>query len=111
MIDAIVSDYQMRDGRYRIPQTGKEDFKDIPFILFTGKGREEVVIEAIENGADFYLQKGGDPRAQFSELSHKIRQAFRRKKAEEELRMMKALSATPPKEFSGSTNREDNFFQ
>jgi PAS domain S-box-containing protein len=91
MIDAIVSDYQMpgMDGIEFLKQVRK-DFKDIPFILFTGKGREEVVIEAIENGADFYLQKGGDPRAQFSELSHKIRQAFRRKKAEEELRMMKA---------------------
>jgi PAS domain S-box-containing protein len=91
MIDAIVSDYQMpgMDGIEFLKQVRME-FKDIPFILFTGKGREEVVIEAIENGADFYLQKGGDPRAQFSELSHKIRQAFRRKKAEEELRMMKA---------------------
>ena len=91
MIDAIVSDYQMpgMDGIEFLKQVRK-DFKDIPFILFTGKGREEVVIEAIDNGADFYLQKGGDPRAQFSELSHKIRQAFRRKKAEEELRMMKA---------------------
>jgi PAS domain S-box-containing protein len=91
MIDAIVSDYQMpgMDGIDFLKQV-RADFKDIPFILFTGKGREEVVIEAIENGADFYLQKGGDPRAQFSELSHKIRQAFRRKKAEEELRMMKA---------------------
>jgi PAS domain S-box-containing protein len=91
MIDAIVSDYQMpgMDGIEFLKQVRME-FKDIPFILFTGKGREEVVIEAIENGADFYLQKGGDPRAQFSELSHKIRQAFRRKKAEEDLRMMKA---------------------
>jgi PAS domain S-box-containing protein len=91
MTDAIVSDYQMpgMDGIEFLKVVRKE-FKEIPFILFTGKGREEVVIEAIENGADFYLQKGGDPRAQFSELSHKIRQAFRRKKAEEELRMMKA---------------------
>jgi PAS domain S-box-containing protein len=90
-IDAIVSDYQMpgMDGIEFLKQV-RTEFKEIPFILFTGKGREEVVIEAIENGADFYLQKGGDPRAQFSELSHKIRQAFRRKKAEEELRMMNA---------------------
>ena len=91
MTDAIVSDYQMpgMDGIEFLKQV-RSEYKDIPFILFTGKGREEVVIEAIENGADFYLQKGGDPRAQFSELSHKIRQAVRRKKAEEELRMMKA---------------------
>jgi hypothetical protein len=27
-----------------------------------------VVIEALNNGADFYLEKGGDLRAQFAEL-------------------------------------------
>ncbi len=70
MTDAIVSDYQMpgMDGIEFLKKV-RMDNKDIPFILFTGKGREEVVIEAIENGADFYLQKGGDPRSQFSELS------------------------------------------
>ena len=90
-IDGIISDYQMplMDGIEFLKQV-RRDYKDIPFILFTGKGREEVVIQAINNGADFYLQKGGDPRAQFSELSHKMRQAIRRKKAEEDLRMMKA---------------------
>ena len=90
-IEGIISDYQMpvMDGIEFLKQV-RRDYKDLPFILFTGKGREEVVIEAINNGADFYLQKGGDPRAQFSELSHKMRQAIRRKKAEEELRMMKA---------------------
>ena len=55
---------------------------NLPFILFTGKGREEVVIEAINYGADFYLQKGGDPRSQFAELAHKIRQLVRRTHAE-----------------------------
>jgi PAS domain S-box-containing protein len=56
---------------------------DTPFILFTGRGREEVVIEAINSGVDFYLQKGGDPKSQFVELGHKIRQAIRRKRAED----------------------------
>ena len=80
MIDAVVSDYQMpfTDGIEFLKQV-RMKFDDIPFILFTGKGREEVAVQAINNGADFYLQKGGDPRAQFSELSHKVRQAFRRK--------------------------------
>lgn len=53
-----------------------------PFILFTGRGREEIVIEAINSGADFYLQKGGDVRAQFAELALKIRQGTSRFQAE-----------------------------
>ena len=81
--DAIVSDYQMpgMDG-IDFLKAVREQFGDIPFILFTGRGREEVVIDAINNGADFYLQKGGDPQAQFAELAQKIRQAVRRKQAE-----------------------------
>ena len=81
--DIVVSDYQMpRMDGIAFLKTVRERFGDIPFILFTGRGREEVVIEAINNGADFYLQKGGDVKSQFAELSHKIRQAVARRRAE-----------------------------
>lgn len=81
--EAIVSDYQMPDmNGIEFLKTVRKQHGDLPFILFTGKGREEVVIDAINNGADFYLQKGGDPIAQFAELAHKIRQAVARRKAE-----------------------------
>ena len=85
--DAIVSDYQMpgMDGIAFLKGV-RERFGDLPFILFTGRGREEIVIEAINNGVDFYLQKGGDPKAQFAELSHKIRQAVAGQRAQAELR-------------------------
>ena len=85
--DAIVSDYQMpeMDGIGFLKEV-RSRFGDIPFILFTGRGREEVVIAAINNGADFYLQKGGEPKAQFAELTHKVRQAVRRRQAEISLR-------------------------
>ena len=71
--DAIISDYQMpdMDGIQFLIEVRKR-FGKIPFILFTGKGREEIVIQAINNGADFYLQKGGNPDAQFAELSHQV---------------------------------------
>ncbi|NMB78732.1 MAG: response regulator [Methanomicrobiales archaeon] len=58
IFDAIVSDYQMpeMDG-IEFLQSVRHSGSDIPFILFTGRGREEVVIQALNEGADFYLQK------------------------------------------------------
>ena len=84
--DAIISDYQMpgMDGIEFLKHVRAES--DIPFGLFTGKGREEIVIEAINHGADFYLQKGGDPKALFAELSLKINQSVRRRQAELKLK-------------------------
>ena len=75
--DCIISDYQMpvMDGIVFL-KTFRSKGNVAPFIIFTGKGREEVVIEALNNGADFYLQKGGDPKSQFVELAHKVRQAI-----------------------------------
>jgi PAS domain S-box-containing protein len=83
--DVIVSDYQMpgMDGIALLKEIRKRN-NTIPFIIFTGRGREEVVIEAFENGADFYIQKGGDPRPQFAELERKISKAVELYKAEHE---------------------------
>lgn len=85
--DAIVSDYQMpmTDGIQFLKYI-RNSFGNLPFILFTGKGREEVVIEAINNGVDFYLQKGGKPAPQFTELEHKIKQAVFQKRAERQIK-------------------------
>jgi len=85
--DAIVADYQMpeMDG-IKLLKAIRSGVGEVPFILFTGRGREEVVIEALNNGADFYLQKGGDPRSQFAELMHKVKQAVSRRQAEHDLR-------------------------
>lgn len=81
-VDAIVADYEMpkMDGIVFLKKV-REAYGDIPFILFTGKGREQIVIEAINNGADFYLQKGGEPNAQFAELAHKVKNAIERRRA------------------------------
>ena len=84
--DVILSDYQMpRTDGITFLKILQEKRCSIPFILFTGKGREEVVIEAINNGATYYIQKGGEPKSQFAELDHKIREASRRRQAEEAL--------------------------
>jgi len=74
--DAIVSDYEMPeiDG-IQFLKIIREQYPRMPFIIFTGRGREEIVIESLNNGADYYVRKGGDPRALFAELISKIRHA------------------------------------
>lgn len=81
--DVVVSDYQMpeMDGIALLKRI-REAGSTVPFIIFTGRGREEVAIEALNNGADFYIQKGGDPRTQFAVLANAIRQLAGRRKAE-----------------------------
>lgn len=84
--DVIISDYQMpgMDGIELLKELrGREN--EIPFIIFTGRGREEIAIEALNAGADFYLQKGGDPVAQFTELANNVRQIVEKRRAERSL--------------------------
>ena len=85
--DAIISDYQMpvMDGIEFLKRV-RASGNTIPFIIFTGRGREEIVIQALNEGADFYLQKGGEPLSQFAELAHKIRQAVQQRMAEASIR-------------------------
>ncbi len=74
--DCVISDYQMpeMDGLEFLRVVREEWESDIPFIIFTGKGREEVAMEALNLGADRYLRKGGDPRSQYGVLAQAIDQ-------------------------------------
>ncbi|OPX68457.1 MAG: aerobic respiration control sensor protein ArcB [Methanoregulaceae archaeon PtaB.Bin108] len=85
--DAIVLDYDL-PGMSGIDflKTIKNQGNDTPTIIFTGKGREEIVIKALNYGADYYLQKRGDPRLNFLELLYMIREAVRRHETRLELR-------------------------
>lgn len=73
--DVVISDYDMpvMDG-ITLLKTIRDKRINVPFILFTGVGREELMHQAIENGASSFIEKIGDPRAQYSELSKRILQ-------------------------------------
>ena len=78
--DAMVVDYDMPDIN------GIEFLKIIrakgdttPVIIFTGVGREHAAIEALNNGADYFIQKGENPNAQLRNMVHMIRQVVDRK--------------------------------
>jgi CheY-like chemotaxis protein len=83
----VVSDYQMpvMDGLEFLEELRKQN-NDIPFIVFTGKGREEVAVDAFHKGADGYVLKGRDPTSQYAELTNYIRQTFNCRKMESALR-------------------------
>ena len=78
--DAMIVDYDLPDIN------GIEFLKIIrakgdttPIIIFTGVGREYTAIEALNNGADFFLKKGDDIQDQLLDMVHMIRKAVDRR--------------------------------
>ncbi|NMB79263.1 MAG: response regulator [Methanomicrobiales archaeon] len=78
--DALVLDYYL-------PEINGIDLLKIlrtkgdttPVIMFTGVGRENAAIEALNNGADFFLKKGESPSSEFRQLVHMINLAAERR--------------------------------
>lgn len=72
-VDCIVCDYNMpgMDGLDVLEHI--RGLSEVPFILFTGKGSEEVASEAISKGATDYLQKGGG-KSDYEVLANRIEQ-------------------------------------
>ena len=84
--DVIISDYLMplKNGLEFLKEL-RERGDNIPFIIFTGRGREEIAIEALNLGADYYLNKIGHPQTVYGELEHAIFNTVKARKAEKRL--------------------------
>lgn len=84
-VDCIVSDYDMpeRTG-LDLLKLVREAYGDIPFILFTGKGSEEIASEAISAGVDEYLQKGSGTD-KYTVLANRIRTLTAKRRTELDL--------------------------
>lgn len=60
--DCVVSDYQMDEMNGIILTKRVRENSDIPIIIYTGRGSEEVEEVARAAGADGYVQKDIDPK-------------------------------------------------
>ncbi|MDY6819043.1 MAG: PAS domain S-box protein [Halobacteriales archaeon] len=79
-IDCIVSDYQMPSmNGLEFLEAVRKEYPDLPFLLFTGKGSEEVASDAITAGATDYLQKGGTE--QYELLANRVLNAVEQDRA------------------------------
>ncbi len=84
--DAIIADYRLRetDGIHLL-NIIREKFQKVPSIIFTGGNNNDTFNEAVNNGADYYFRINGDPKSQFSELSHILRQAVKLRENERKI--------------------------
>ena len=95
--DAIICDYKMTE------KTGldflkklRDEGNDVPFIMFTGDGREEVAIEALNFGADRYFNKNETPEIVYTELVHSLIKSVKVKRAKEEVRSIAKFPSEDP---------------
>ena len=71
--DTVVSDYEMpqKNGLDFLKQL-REHKNDIVFIIFADNISEEIVIRAINLGANYYIDKSGAPETAYCELKNAI---------------------------------------
>ncbi len=81
--DCVVSDYDMTgQNGIEFLEAVRDRYPDLPFVLYTGKGSEEVASDAISAGATDYLQKerGSD---QYELLANRIGNAVEQYRTQE----------------------------
>jgi len=77
--DVIISDYAMPvTNGMKFLKTLRSGGNTTPFFFFAGKGRKSVIIDALNLGADFYLEKAGNAKVQFEELMTEVKRAAER---------------------------------
>ncbi|MFB6189103.1 MAG: GAF domain-containing protein [Halapricum sp.] len=108
--DCIVSDYEM-PGQNGIEflQRVREDHPELPFILYTGKGSEEVASDAISAGATDYLQKKGGTD-QYELLANRILNAveqYRSARRAAELDRIRTLASDVNQALVRAESREE----
>lgn len=107
--DCVVSDYQMpRMDGLELFERLRSRGVDVPFVLFTGRGSEEIASEAISMGVTEYLQKQSGTE-QYGVLANRIRNVVFQHRAETRMRRgYRALDAAPVGVLLADTRLEHN---
>ena len=92
--NCVVSDYKMPviDG-IEFLKAVRAERPELPFILFTGKGSEEVASDAISAGATDYLRKRSGAE-QYELLANRVRNAIEKHRSAVRLRQTREEYAT-----------------
>ncbi|MFW9846053.1 MAG: PAS domain S-box protein, partial [Candidatus Thorarchaeota archaeon] len=86
--DAVICDFYLGPEEMtglEILEWLRDQGCNTPFIIFTGRSREEVAIQALNLGADYYLEKGEDLESLFAEIGHHVKNVVRSRRTEEAL--------------------------
>ena len=92
-IDCILSDYRMPGTNGVELARRVREVTDLPFILYTGQGSEEVAETAFNVGVDDYIRKEPVP-SHYQVLFKRIRSAVEKHRAEAKLRESLLTSAS-----------------
>jgi PAS domain S-box-containing protein len=99
-IDCVVSDYDMPGTNgIEFLEAVREEYPELPFILFTGKGSEEIASDAISAGVTDYLQKKGgtDQYALLANrIGHAVEALLARERSERRKREYRTLIESSP---------------
>lgn len=91
-VSAVISDYHfpgedMNGMDFLDVVKGRDS--EMPFIMYTGRGSEDLAVEAMRNGADEYVRKGEDN--QYELMVQRIENAAERRSIVEELEIFKQI--------------------
>lgn len=102
--DCVVSDYDMpAQNGIDFLKAVRETHTNLPFILFTGKGSEEIASDAISAGVTDYLQKGTGT-SQYTVLANRITNVV------EQFRSRQAITETEQRLSQLSEHTDDILF-
>ncbi|AUV82637.1 hybrid sensor histidine kinase/response regulator [Salinigranum rubrum] len=108
-VDCIVSDYEMPEmSGLELLEAVRETDPDVPFVIYTGHGNEDVASDAISAGVTDYVRKSvtGGHRI----LANRIESAVARRRAEAE-RELQALAMSTVEEGIAVVDSEGRFVE